>query len=85
MKNGDIVYWFRATIGGEIRFYKVKITDWDYAEDVAGAEILKRRYDNISNIKSGPYSIDKSELWTIKRMIELKQQVFKFIFKVRPK
>jgi hypothetical protein len=87
MKKGAITNWFRLTLGGELRWYKIKIKDWNTSEDTLSATILEKVFDNTlvdaSEIKE--HWIDKSEIWTIKKMLEHKKMLFKMMFEVLDK
>jgi len=87
MKKGDVVYWFRFTLGGELKWYEAKIRQWDWGKDVADVTIKKKFYDTSSlpGDVAGRHKIDKSELWTTQMLINNKKKIFRMIFTVLEK
>lgn len=84
MKEGDVLYWFKCTLNGELKWYKIKYIRGTGVVDASKIEILKRLYDNTDSTiaKGNVYSLPISEIFSMKDLLWRKNTLFKTIFTV---
>jgi len=84
MKKSDVLYWFKLTFDGRLKWYKIKYIQ-KISNDVSRIKILKKFYDNIKDVigdQDNIYDVDNSEIFSMKDLLWRKNILFKMIFTV---